>query len=177
MIERGARELRRRELRNRLLNEFILPRVLPFLLILTLSLCYSCGEKERPAPPKQAPTYDLSGEWRSDIEAAGRIITASLYRIDQRGDTVALELISTKSPSGAELVPEGMWFMAKGAWQNSALRLEALSWTSGRDTCAFQMRGDMDKEGRLLLHFPGDLCGEKSLPFTRALHRPEAGSE
>jgi hypothetical protein len=35
----------------------------------------------------------------------------------------------------------------------------------------------MDKEGRLLLHFPGDLCGEKSLPFTRSLHRPEAGAQ
>ena len=69
-----------------------------------------------------------------------------------------------------------MRFEAKGAWRDNALRFEALSWISGRDTCTFQVRGDMDKEGRLLLHFPADLCGEKSLPFTRALHRPEAAA-
>jgi hypothetical protein len=70
-----------------------------------------------------------------------------------------------------------MRFEAKGAWRDNALRFEALSWISGRDSCTFQVRGDMDKEGRLLLHFPGDLCGEKSLPFTRALYRPEAAQD
>ena len=112
-------------------------------------------EKKQPAPQKQTPTYDLVGEWRSDIESAGRIIATSVYRIEQKADTVALKLVSTKSPSGDELVPAGMWFEARGAWQDDALRLTALSWISGRDTCAFQVRGDMDKEGRLLLHFPG----------------------
>ena len=69
-------------------------------------------------------------------------------------------------------MPDGMRFEAKGAWRDNALRFEALSWISGRDTCTFQVRGDMDKEGRLFLHFPADLCGEKSLPFTRVLYRP-----
>jgi hypothetical protein len=142
-------------------------------LILSMLSCPSCSEKKQPTAAKKAPVYDLAGEWRSDIESAGRIITASAYTIEQKGDTVVLELVSTKSPAGEELVPAGMWFEAKGTWQNDALRLAALSWISGRDTCTFQMRGDMDKEGRLLLHFPADLCGEKSLPFTRALRRPE----
>jgi len=161
-------------LRNPRSSRSIILKLLPLLLILTLSLCLSCGEKKQPAPAKKAPIYDLAGEWRSDIQSAGRIITASAYRIEQKGDTVALELVSTKSPSGDELVPAGMRFEARGTWQNAALRLAALSWISGRDTCTFQMRGDMDKEGRLLLHFPADLCGEKSLPFMRALYRPEA---
>jgi hypothetical protein len=147
------------------------------LPILTLSLCLSCGEKREPAPVKKSPSYDLAGEWRSDIESAGRIITASAYRIEQKGDTVAVELVSTKSPAGDELVPAGMWFKAKGTWQDNALRFAVTSWINGRDTCAFQLRGDMDKDGRLLLHFPADLCGGKSLPYTRALYRPEAVSE
>ena len=152
-----------------ILQGFLVPA-----LLFSVASCPSCGEKKQPAPAKKAPIYDLAGEWRSNIESAGRIITASAYRIEQRGDTVALELVSTKSPSGDELVPAGMRFEARGTWQNTALRLAALSWISGRDTCTFQMRGDMDKEGRLLLHFPADLCGEKSLPFMRALYRPEA---
>ena len=150
--------------------------LLPALIFSVVS-CPSCGEKRQPAPAKKAPAYDLAGEWRSDIESADRLITASAYRIVQMGDTVALELVSTKSPAGDELVPGGMRFEARGTWQNDALRLAALSWISGRDTCTFQVRGDMDKEGRLLLHFPADLCGAKSLPFTRALHRPEAKPE
>ena len=125
---------------------------------------------------KPSPSFDLSGEWHSDIGSADRHISKSIYTIEQRGDTVELELVSTQSPSGDELVPSGMRFEATGAWRENALRLEALSWVSGRDTCVFQVRGDMDKEGRLLLHFPADLCGEKSLPFTRSLHRPEAGT-
>ena len=67
-----------------------------------------------------------------------------------------------------------MRFEAKGVWRENALRLSALSWISGRDTCTFQVRGDMNKEGRLFLHFPADICGEKNLPFTRSLYRPEA---
>ena len=152
----------------------ILQGLLVPVLLFSVVSCPSCGEKKQPAPAKKAPIYDLTGDWRSDIASAGRIIAASAYRIVQKGDTVALELVSTKSPSGDELVPAGMRFEARGTWQNDALRLAALSWISGRDTCTFQMRGDMDKEGRLLLHFPADLCGEKSLPYTRALHRPEA---
>ena len=143
------------------------------VLIVGVTVLPSCGEKKQQAPEKKAPSHDLAGEWRSDIESAGRIVTASDYRIEQRGDTIVLELVSTKSPSGEELVPTSMWFEAKGTWQDNALRLAALSWISGRDTCTFQVRGDMDKEGRLLLHFPADLCGGKSLPYTRTLHRPE----
>ncbi len=160
-------------MRNPLSARSTVLKILPLLLILTLSLCLSCAEKKQPAPVKKAPSFDLAGEWRSDIESAGRIITASVYRIEEKDDTVALELVSTKSPSGDELVPSGMRFEAKGTWQNSALRLAALSWISGRDACTFQVRGDIDKEGRLLLHFPADLCGAKSLPYTRALRRSE----
>ena len=149
----------------------------PLLLLLALSLFPSCGEKRESAPPKPVPSSDLSGEWHSDIESADRHISKSIYTIEQRGDTVKLVLVSTKSPSGEELVPAGMWFEAKGAWRENALRLDALSWIGGRDTCAFQVRGDMDEEGRLLLHFPADICGVKSLPYTRALYRPEAAAE
>jgi hypothetical protein len=171
---REAREHRRLDVRSPLSARSSILKVLPLLLILTLSHCLSCAEKRQPAPVKKSPSYDLAGEWRSNIESAGRIITASAYRIEQKGDTVELELVSTKSPSGEELVPAGMRFEARGAWQNDALRLAALSWISGRDTCTFQVRGDIDKEGRLLLHFPADLCGAKSLPYTRTLRRSEA---
>lgn len=152
-------------------------KLLSCVLILGLGLYFSCGEKKQSAPQKPSPSYDLVGEWHSDIESTDRQISKSIYTIEQNGDTVALELISTKSPLGDELVPTGMRFEAKGAWSENALRLDALSWISGRDTCTFQMRGDMDKEGRLLLHFPADLCGEKSLSFTRTLYRPAAAQE
>jgi len=155
-----------------ILQGFLVPA-----LLFSVASCPSCAEKKQPAPAKKAPIYDLAGEWRSNIESAGRIITASAYRIEQKGDTVELELVSTKSPSGEEMVPAGMRFEARGTWQNDALRLAALSWISGRDTCTFQVRGDMDKGGRLLLHFPADLCGAKSLPYTRALYRSEAEAE
>lgn len=162
-------------MRNPLSSRSFNLKLLPCLLILGLGFFLSCGETKQSAPQKQSPSYDLVGEWHSDIESADRQISKSIYTIEQKGDTVEIELVSTKSPAGDELVPEGMRFEAKGAWREKALRLEALSWISGRDTCTFQVRGDMDEEGRLLLHFPGDLCGEKSLPFTRRLHRPEAG--
>ena len=149
-------------------------KLLPCLLVLGLGLYLSCGDKNHGALRKPSPSYDLAGEWHSDIQSADRQIAKSIYAIEQKGDSVALELISTKSPAGDELVPAGMRFEAKGAWRDNTLRFDALSWISGRDTCAFQVRGDMDKEGRLLLHFPADLCGEKSLSFTRTLHRPEA---
>jgi hypothetical protein len=149
-------------------------KLLPCLLILGLGLYLSCGEKQQSAPQKASPSHDLAGEWHSDIASADRQISKSIYTIGQKGDSVEIELVSTKSPSGDELVPHGMRFEAKGAWRDNALRFEALSWISGRDSCTFQVRGDMDKEGRLLLHFPADLCGEKSLPFTRSLYRPEA---
>lgn len=149
----------------------------PLLLILALTLFPSCGGKHESAPPKPSRNLDLAGQWRSDIESADRAISQSAYAIEQRGDTVAIELVSTKSPSGGELVPEGMRFEATGVWRGNAIRFEALYWISGRDSCTFQMRGDMDKEGRLLLHFPADLCGVKSLPYTRALYRPEAAAQ
>jgi len=149
----------------------------PLLLLLALSLFPSCGEKRETDPPKPAPSRDLSGEWHSDIESADRHLSKSIYAIEQRGDTVKLELTSTKSPTGTELVPEGMRFEARGVWKQKVLRLDALSWISGRDSCTFQLRGDMDEEGRLLLHFPPDLCGVKSLAYTRSLYRPEAAAE
>jgi hypothetical protein len=158
-------------------SKSIIPKIPSFALILAAALCLSCGKKEQPAPQKQPPSYDLTGEWRSEIESGERIIAASVYRITQKRDSVALELVSTKSPSGEELVPDGMWLKARGAWQKNALRLEALSWINGRDTCMFHVRGDMDTEGRLLLHFPADICGEKSLPYTRKLCRPSSEGE
>jgi hypothetical protein len=173
---RGVPPPRRLELRSPLSSRSIVLKLLPCLLILCLGPLQSCGEKKESAARKPSPTYDLAGEWHSDIESADRRISKSIYTIEQKGDTVALELVSTKSPTGDELVPGGMRFEATGAWRDGALRFEALSWISGRDTCTFQMRGDMDKEGRLLLHFPGDLSGVKSLPFTRTLHRPAAAT-
>lgn len=164
-------------MRNPFSSMFAAPKLLPLIFVAALSLCISCGEKKQPAPEKKPTPLDLAGEWRSDIESADRIITTSLYRIAQRGDTIDLELVSTKSPAGAELVPEGMWFKAKGARQDDALRFAAVLWIAGRDTCTFPMRGDMDIRGRLFLHFPGDLGGEKSLPYTRVLYRPEAKQE
>ena len=147
------------------------------ILILCLSLLPACGGKQEGAPPKPSPNLDLAGQWQSDIESGDRAISKSVYTIEQRGDTVAIELVSTKSPGGAELVPEGMRFEATGVWRDKAIRFEAFYWISGRDSCTFQLRGDMDREGRLLLHFPADLCGVKSLPYTRALYRPEAAAE
>ena len=151
----------------------VLHELVTAALILGMAILPSCGGKKQQAPEKKAPSHDFTGEWRSEIESSGRVVTASDYRIEQKGDTIVLTLISTKSPSGEELVPAGMWFEAKGAWQNNAFRMTARSWASGRDTCSFQLRGDMDKEGRLLLHYPADLCGGKSLPYTRTLFRPE----
>jgi len=151
-----------------------LPRLLSLLLILTMVPCLACdGQKKQAEPQKQKPTYDLVGEWHSDIESAGRIITKSIYQIEQKADDVSLKLISTKSPQGDELVPGSMWFEAKGAWQDDALRFTVSTWVSGRDTCTFPVKAEMDREGKLLLHFPDDLCGEKSLPYTRKLYRAE----
>jgi hypothetical protein len=161
-------------LRNPLSPSLGLSKLFPLVLVTSISLCLSCSAKKEPAPQATPSKPDLAGEWRSDIESADRIVTTAMYRIAQSSDTIELELVSTKSPTGAELVPTLMWFRAKGAWQSGALRFAAVSWIAGRDTCTFQLRGDMDKEGRLLLHFPGDLCGEKSLPYMRRLHRPEA---
>jgi len=163
-------------LTHRLSSKSLSLKLLPCLLVLGLSLHLSCGDKKQSAPQKPSPKNDLAGEWHSDIQSADRQISKSIYAIEQKGDTFALELISTKSPAGDELVPAHMRFEAKGVWRDNALRFDALSWISGRDTCTFQVRGDMDEEGRLFLHFPADLCGEKSLPFTRALHRPMAGA-
>ena len=174
---RGVRAPRRLELKNPLSSKSLSLKLLSCLIVLGLGLYLSCGEKKQSASQKPSPSYDLAGQWHSDIASADRPISKSIYTIEQQGDTVALELISTKSPAGDELVPAGMRFEAKGAWRDSTLRLEALSWISGRDTCTFLLRGDMDREGRLLLHFPADLCGEKSLSFTRALYRPAAATQ
>jgi hypothetical protein len=164
--------LRRLGLKNPRSITSALPKLLPTILVLGLCLLPSCGGKQENAPPKPSRNLDLAGEWHSDIESADRAISKSIYAIAQRGDTVALTLVSTKSPAGDELVPEGMRFEATGVWRGNALRFESLYWVSGRDSCTFQMRGDVDKEGRLLLHFPADLCGVKSLPYTRTLYRP-----
>ena len=134
----------------------------------------SCGGgKESAPPPKKGSVPSIAGDWRSDIEAADRTIGRSHYRIDQTGDSASIRLVSTVSPLGDELVPETMSFTARGLWRGDALRLHASYWVLGRDTCTFELMGKMDPEGRLLLHFPADICGEKSLPYTRRLHRPE----
>jgi hypothetical protein len=155
-----------------------LPYRFSLVLISVIALCASCGgRKKEPQPVNQTASYDVAGQWQSDIEGADRVITKSVYDIAQKADSVSVRLVSTISPRGDELVPVRMWFEAKGAWQNGALRLLASSWVSGKDTCAFQLKGEIDNEGRLLLRFPGDLCGEKSLSFTRTLYRPEQESE
>jgi hypothetical protein len=175
---RGHPELRRLPLSKSNRSITALPHLLLWLLILTLALCPSCEVKKKQAEPqKQTVSYDLVGEWHSDIESGDRIITKSVYQIEQKADTVMLKLVSTKSPQGDELVPGSMWFEAKGAWQDDALRFTVSSWISGRDTCTFPVKGEMDKEGSFLLHFPGDLCGEKSLPYTRKLYRAEQTPE
>jgi hypothetical protein len=142
--------------------------------MLALLPATSCIRKKETSPPpsKAAAAHDLTGEWQSDIQSTDRLITRSVYRIEQRGDSVLLELASTKSPQGDELVPQGMWIRGAGVWRNNAVHFDMSMWVNGRDTCLFQLRGDVDTEGRLLLHFPADLCGEKSLPYTRTLYRP-----
>jgi hypothetical protein len=144
------------------------------LLMAALVPCLACeSQKKQAEPQRQKPTYALAGEWQSDIESGDRVITKSIYEIGQTSDAVSLRLVSNKSPQGDELVPGSMWMEAQGAWQNDALRLAVTSWISGRDTCRFLVKGEMDAEGKLLIHFPGDLCGEKSLPYTRKLYRTE----
>ena len=156
-------------------NRF-LPRLLPALLIVSLGT-YACAQKKQEsAPAKQAPSYNLSGEWRSDIQSADRIITKSVYRIEQEADSVSLQLVSTKSPTGDELVPQGMRLDGSGAWSDGAVRLSITSWVSGKDTCTFLVKGEMDAAGKLLLHFPGDICGDKSLPYSRELSRADSSA-
>lgn len=164
-------------MKNSLSRRFFDPPLILPILVLCLFSLPTCGGRKETAPPKPSRHLDLAGEWHSDIESSDRTISKSIYAIEQRGDTVALELVSTKSPAGAELVPAAMRLEATGVWRDSAIRFDALYWISGRDSCTFQMRGDMDAEGRLLLHFPADLCGVKSLPYTRALYRPETAAE
>jgi hypothetical protein len=164
-------------LKNPFSNLTYLPRPVSCLIVLGLVLNASCGGKKESAPPKPSRSYDLAGEWHSDIQSADRPLSKSIYAIEQRRDSVTLILVSMKSPAGDELVPEAMRFEARGALRENTLRLTALSWISGRDSCTFQVRGEMDTEGRLLLHFPADLCGEKNLPYTRSLYRPEAAQE
>jgi hypothetical protein len=149
---------------------------LTILLVCGFALLASCAEKKESPPPPQKPANpDLTGEWQSVIQSTDRLITKSAYRIEQNADSVSLDLLSTKSPRGDELVPQGMWLNGRGAWKDNAVRFTMTTWVSGKDTCSFQVKGEMDTEGRLLLHFPADLCGEKSLPYTRALYR--AGQE
>jgi hypothetical protein len=174
---RGVRGLRRLKLRIHASSGSIIQKILSLLLAIAVALSISCSGKKQPAPQQKAQSHDLAGEWRSDIQSGDRIIAAAKYWIAESADSVELQLLSTKSPAGQELVPDGMWLKAKGVWERNALRLSALSWVSGRDTCEFQLQGNMDREGRLLLHFPGDLCGEKSLPYTRKLYRPGTEAE
>lgn len=135
----------------------------------------SCGGKKESAPQKgEARNVDLTGDWRSDIQPGERKISSSLYRIDQSRDSIVVRLVSTKTPGGAEIVSSGMVFEARGAWKDGTARLDALYWVSGKDSCTFALIGKMDPEGRLLLFFPGDICGERSLPFTRKLQRADS---
>jgi hypothetical protein len=166
------------ELEKPFSNPRYFPRLVTCLIILGLVLIASCGGgKKESAPQKPSRSYDLAGEWHSDIQSADRPLSKSIYAIEQKRDSVILTLLSTKAPGGDELVPDAMRFEAVGVWRENTLRLTALSWISGRDSCSFQVRGEMDKEGRLLLHFPADLCGKKSLPYTRSLYRPDTAGE
>ena len=133
----------------------------------------SCGGGKDGAPPKKDSTPSLAGNWQCDLEAVDRTIARTRYRIEQAGDSASIHLVSTLSPAGAELVPEAMTFVARGTWSRDALRLQAVSWVSGRDTCSFALTGKISPEGRLLLFFPADICGERSLPFTRTLYQVE----
>lgn len=135
---------------------------------------HSCGGGDKSAPPARTSSVpNIAGTWRSEIGAADRTIGRSEYAVDQKGDSVSIRLVSTVSPLGDELVPETMAFAARGAWRRGVLRLSASYWVLGRDTCTFELTGNIDPEERLLLFFPADICGEKSLPYTRKLHRPE----
>jgi hypothetical protein len=154
----------------------ILPRLLAALLVISLG-AYACAQKKQEsAPAKQASSYDLTGEWRSDIQSADRVITKSVYRIEQKADSVSLRLVSTKSPTGDELVPQGMRLDGSGAWSAGAVRFAVTSWVSGKDTCTFLVKGEMDPAGKFLLHFPGDICGDKSLPYTRELIKADSAA-
>jgi hypothetical protein len=138
----------------------------------------SCGGKKEKTPPvKKAPAPDIAGEWRSDIESTDRQIARSHYRISEAKDSIFIRLVSMISPPSDELVPDNMIFEAAGAWEGDQLRLRASSWVNGKDTCRFALRGAIDPEGRLLLFYPADLCGEKNLPFTRMLSRVEEENE
>jgi hypothetical protein len=149
----------------------LLRRLAVLFVVAGLCACGCARKKEAAATGKQAPAHDLTGEWQSEIQGADRVITKSLFRIEQKADSVSLELTSTKSPAGEELVPRSMRLDGSGAWTDGALRLALTSWVSGKDTCFFLVNGEMDAAGNLLLHFPGDLCGDKSLPYTRTLAR------
>ena len=149
----------------------ILQRLFPLFVVIALCACGCAQKKQEAAPVKRGPSYDLTGEWQSNIQSADRVITRSIYRIEQKADSVSLELVSTKSPTGDELVPHGMWLGGSGAWSAGAVRFALSSWVNGKDTCSFAVRGRVDSLGNLLLHFPGDICGEKSLPYTRTLSR------
>lgn len=135
----------------------------------------SCGGKKESAPPKsEARSVDLTGTWRSDIHSGERTLSSAVYRIDQRKDSLTVRLLSTKTPGGAELVSSSMIFEARGEWRDGTARLRALYWISGKDSCTFSLIGKMDPEGRFLLFFPGDICGERSLPYTRTLQRADS---
>jgi len=153
----------------------VLPQLLLAALVCGLALLAACTERKTAPPLPKPQRPDLTGEWQSDIQSTDRLISTSVYRLAQRADSVSLELLSTKSPQGDELVPQGMWARGEGAWAGGAVRFAMTTWVNGRDTCSFQVKGEMDTSGRLLLHFPADLCGEKSLPYTRTLYR--AGQE
>lgn len=149
-----------------------------FVAVLSLALALialSCGGKKESAPPKgEARSVDLTGTWRSDIHSGERTLSSSVYRIEQSKDSIAVRLVSTKSPGGVELVSSGLVFEARGAWRDGTARLDALYWISGKDSCTFSLIGKMDPEGRFLLFFPGDICGERSLPYTRTLQRADS---
>ena len=171
---RGARAPRRLELRKAPSSGSLRLKLLSCLLILGLCLHISCGEKKQSVPQKPSPSYDLAGEWHSDIESANRHISKSIYTIGQGGIPSSSSLFPRKPRRRRARAGRNVVRRQRASGMKSTLRIDALSWVSGRDTCAFQVRGEMDMEGRLFLHFPGDLCGEKNLPFTRTLYRPES---
>ncbi|MDD4858121.1 MAG: hypothetical protein PHD74_08455, partial [Candidatus Krumholzibacteria bacterium] len=106
----------------------IIPKIFSLVLAAAIALCVSCSGKKQPASEEKAKVRELAGEWRSDILSGDRVIAAAEYWIVESGDSLELQLLSTKSPNGHELVPAGMWLNAKGVWERNALRLSAMSW-------------------------------------------------
>lgn len=141
------------------------------LSIAALAFAACSNEKKEPRREAIEQMPAIAGHWQNEIASKDRIISRSYYTVEQLRDSVFIRLDSNISPLGDELVPLKMSFEAAGKWKNKMLRLSAISWVSGKDSCFFDLGGALDSEGNLLLFFPADLCGEKNLPFTRKLVR------